>query len=84
MDTRPPSVSIFFSFLTSSQLHPPQHSSPFPSLSSQVRLKDYIAKKEMGTLKMDKFQKRMHTALQKVRDTERSLGWARGMMRSKK
>jgi len=32
----------------------------------EVRLKDYIAKKEMGTLKMDKFQKRMNTALAKV------------------
>ena len=33
----------------------------------QVRLKDYIAKRESGTLKMDKFNKRMATALQKVR-----------------
>mmetsp|Transcript_18271 Transcript_18271/g.45445 ORF Transcript_18271/g.45445 Transcript_18271/m.45445 type:complete len:296 (-) Transcript_18271:170-1057(-) len=32
----------------------------------EVRLKDYIAKKETGSLKMDKFQKRMNTALQKV------------------
>ena len=34
---------------------------------AQVRLKDYIAKKETGSLRMDKFQKRMNTALQKVR-----------------
>ena len=41
-----------------------------------MRLKDYIAKKEMGTLKMDKFQKRMNTALQKVRDfTDTGGGW---------
>ena len=32
-----------------------------------MRLKDYIAKRESGTLKMDKFNKRMATALQKVR-----------------
>jgi len=32
----------------------------------EVRLKDYIAKKEQGTLKMDKFQKRMNVALNKV------------------
>jgi hypothetical protein len=36
-------------------------------MHTQVRLKDYIAKKEGGTLKMDKFQIRMNTALQKVR-----------------
>jgi len=40
----------------------------------EVRLKDYIAKKEMGTLKMDKFQKRMNTALAKVSLTKSADG----------
>lgn len=62
---RPP--HLFVRILTCSHLSLP----PPP----QVRLKDYIAKKEMGSLKMDKFQKRMTTALQKVRqDTRRGRG----------
>ena len=40
--------------------------SPRPT-PPQVRLQDYIAKKEAGTLKMDKFNKRMSVALAPVR-----------------
>lgn len=40
----------------------------------EVRLKDYIAKKEMGTLKMDKFETRMNTALAKVALTKSTDG----------
>ena len=51
---------------------PPRHldhrprASPRPT-PPQVRLQDYIAKKESGTLKMDKFNKRMSVALAPVR-----------------
>ena len=36
-----------------------------------MRLQDYIAKKEAGTLKMDKFNKRMSVALAPVRPLPR-------------
>lgn len=44
--------------------------SPRPT-PPQVRLQDYIAKKEAGTLKMDKFNKRMSVALAPVRPLPR-------------
>ena len=56
----------------SSLLARPRWPIPARTQSPQVRLKDYIAKKEAGTLRMDKFNKRMATALQPVRARSRT------------